>query len=166
MRRWVSVTVVFVAVAAIIAGSVLIASARATRLEAGLSGEKEVSQQGEQGVGDPNGRGSAVVRVNVSGQRVCFDLSWRQIGAPSAAHIHDGDPGRVGPVVVALFTTGDEAAGEPEQDLPDSLKEVGGCVRVVDGALLRKIKNNPGNYYVNVHNDEFPDGAIRGQLHR
>ena len=165
MRRWISVTVVFVAVATIIAGSVLVAVARSTRLEAGLSGDKEVNQQGEQGVGDPNGRGKAVVRVNVSGQRVCFDLSWRQIAAPSAAHIHDGDPGRVGPVVVNLFTTGDEAAAD-EQDLPDSVREVGGCVRVVDGALLRKIKNNPGNYYVNVHNDDFADGAIRGQLHR
>jgi hypothetical protein len=149
---------------AVIAGSVLTASAATTRLEAGLNGAKEVSPQGEQGVGDPNGRGSAVIRVNVADQRLCFDLSWRGIAPPSAAHVHKGDPGAAGAVAVGLFTTGDESV-QGEQDLPDNIKQVSGCVRVVDEAVLRDIKNNPRDYYVNIHNDEFANGAIRGQLH-
>ena len=30
--------------------------------------------------------------------------------------------------------------------------------------LLKKIIATPGDYYVNVHNNEFKGGAIRGQL--
>ena len=33
-------------------------------------------------------------------------------------------------------------------------------------ALIRRIANRPGRYYVNVHNPTYPDGAIQGPLHR
>ncbi|HXG63850.1 MAG TPA: CHRD domain-containing protein, partial [Blastocatellia bacterium] len=30
--------------------------------------------------------------------------------------------------------------------------------------LIKEIRQNPANFYINVHNSEFPDGAVRGQL--
>ena len=60
--------------------------------------------------------------------------------------------------------------------LPETLTGVQGCsdmVAIPEGShfesntqLLRNIKRRPGRYYVNVHNLDFPAGAIRGQLFR
>jgi len=162
-RRVLVISAVLGAVAVVAAA--LAVSARTTTLKAGLNGAKEVSSTGEMGVGDPNGRGSATVRINVRRQRACFKLAWRRIQPPSMAHIHEGRSDVAGPIVIPLFMTGDEQVGT-DQDLPDTLTSAGGCIRGVDKALLRAIRNSPRAYYVNIHNDEFPAGAIRGQLHR
>src|SRR5947208_3331525 len=39
-----------------------------------------------------------------------------------------------------------------------------GCVPVADNALFMDILTNPSNYYVNVHNADFPGGVVRGQI--
>jgi hypothetical protein len=135
------------------------------RLSARLTGEQEVP-----GPGDPDGSGSAAVHVRRS--EVCFDLEWEDISAPTAAHIHFGERGVAGPVVVTFFAS--SAAPNQPPTLPETITEVGGCsdqVVVPEGApfedateLLGNIRRHPEEYYVNVHNLDFPDGAIRGQL--
>jgi hypothetical protein len=116
------------------------------RLTAFMTGAKEIP-----GPGDPDGRGQA--EIHLGDGRLCFDLSWRNIGAPTAAHIHAGTRTEAGPVVVTLF----------DGRVPSTINEVGGCVRVAN-ALLRQIRQAPSRYYVNVHNAAYPGGAIRGQL--
>jgi hypothetical protein len=111
---------------------------------------------------DPDGRGRAF--VDTGRTRVCFALLWSNIGAPIFAHIHRGGAGVNGPVVVLFFDV-PEAAGSPPAALPAEITAVGGCVSG-DAALLREIRRHPGAFYVNIHNAEFPGGAIRGQLRR
>jgi CHRD domain len=115
-------------------------------LTANLSGSKEVP-----GPGDEDGKGKAAVKVKPSDGKLCFALRWRDIADPTAAHVHKAPKGEAGDVVVPLF----------EGTADDS-----GCVENLDEALLRDIKRHPRDYYVNIHNAEFPDGAIRGQLKR
>jgi CHRD domain len=129
------------------------ASGKATTLAATLKGANEVP-----GPGDPDGRGRAVVRL--AGDKACFLLQWSGIGAPTAAHIHEGRAGVAGPVVVLFFQPGVNAAS-----LPDTLSSVAGCVDV-DPALAGRIAARPGSWYVNIHTADFPAGAIRGQLQR
>ena len=38
-----------------------------------------------------------------------------------------------------------------------------GCASA-DDAVTSAILANPAGYYVNIHNADFPDGAVRGQL--
>jgi hypothetical protein len=169
-RSLVTTMVVLVAVSAALglAGSAA-AEDDDDRLTATLTGEKEVP-----GPGDPDGSGSAVIRVHPDAGTACFDLRWEDIDAPTAAHIHFGAPDVAGPVVVTLFATS-EAPDQPPT-LPETITEVKGCsnedeVTIPEGApfddaeeLLENIEGHPSQYYVNIHNLDFPAGAIRGQL--
>ena len=103
----------------------------------------------EPGGGDPDGAGLARVEINDATNTICTDLEIRQIGTPTAAHIHRGAPGVNGPPVVTL-------------DPPDD-NDSDDCDQVAD-ALVDEIRNNPGGFYVNVHTTDYPNGAIRGQL--
>jgi hypothetical protein len=112
---------------------------------------------------DPDGRGRAF--VDTGRTRVCFALLWSNIGAPIFAHIHSGVAGVNGPVVVLFFDVPEEQ-GSPPAALPEQITAVGGCVSGQSAAVLRDIRRHPSAYYVNIHNTEFPGGAIRGQLRR
>lgn len=110
-----------------------------------LTGAAEVP-----GPGDPDGSGTATITLNHGQGEVCFELVVSGIAPATAAHIHVGPAGVAGPVVVPLAapTSGTSS----------------GCVTGVDQGLIKAITQNPENYYVNVHNAEFPAGALRGQL--
>ncbi len=117
-------------------------------LDADLTGEQEVP-----GPGDPNGSGDA--NVTVYSKKVCYTLLAEDIRRPTAAHIHKGRRGVAGPVVVELNT--------PKR-VADAVYSSAGCERI-SRELSRKLRTNPTRYYVNVHNNPYPAGAIRGQLH-
>lgn len=104
--------------------------------------------------GDPDGRGK--VQLKLKATQICFTLSWRNIDAPTAAHIHVGARNVAGPVVTPFMSV--------PGGLAAPVNSVGGCT-AADPALIKAIKKQPRNYYVNVHNAAFPAGAIRGQLH-
>jgi hypothetical protein len=115
-----------------------------TKLSAKLSGSNEV------GGGDPNGSGTAAVKVR--GTEICFDVKWSGFEA-IMSHIHKAPAGTNGDVVVPFFTS--------ESPLDTNSKS--GCVTAKE-SLVEAIAANPSNYYVNVHSPEFPKGAARGQL--
>lgn len=109
---------------------------------AALSGANEVPPA------DPDGTGTAFIII--SGTTVFYTITVQNIGPPTMQHIHVGAAGVNGPIVI---------------NLPGSF--VGGVLSgttTTDLATAAAIAANPAGYYVNVHNDEFPGGAIRGQL--
>jgi hypothetical protein len=103
------------------------------------------------GPGDPDGHGNAVVKVYKT--KLCYTLSVRGIKPATMAHIHKGAKGQTGPIVVPT----DQSSFK----LPRPTSS--GC-EAIPSALSMKLRQNPSNYYVNVHNKPYPEGAIRGQL--
>lgn len=114
-------------------------------LSAELTGAAEAP-----GPGDPDGSGTASLRVNPGQEEICYTLTVENIAPATAAHIHVAPVGQPGPVVVPLVPPTSGASSD--------------CA-AVDRELALAILMHPENYYVNVHNAEFPAGAVRGQLH-
>jgi hypothetical protein len=113
---------------------------------AALTGAAEVP-----GPGDPDGSGHATITINYGASTLCWQIRVTGITLPATgAHIHDAPAGVAGPVFVALSAPGSKGASS-------------GCASVSQDKL-KAIIENPSDYYVNVHNSDYPAGALRGQL--
>lgn len=118
------------------------AHAAVTTLKAQMDGKQET------GGGDPHGTGTAVITLDDSKpDMVCYKITYQNIGKVTAAHIHTGAVGMSGPPAVTL----------------DINKLADGCTKS-DATTVAKIRDNPAGYYVNIHTDQYQNGAIRGQL--
>jgi hypothetical protein len=99
------------------------------------------------GGGDPDGSGSATLYVE--GDMFSYDIVLDQVDEPlTSAHIHAGFPGEAGPVVL---------------DLEYGANGLSGVV-FADPFLLEEILAFPEGFYLQVHSEVYPDGAVRGQL--
>jgi hypothetical protein len=112
-----------------------------------LTGAAEVNAQGVRNQGDPDGIGTATLRINPGLGQVCWTITVSGVEPITMAHIHIAPPTAPGPIVVPLNPY------------------TGGCTDV-DRDIALAIIRTPDVYYVNVHNDPFPAGALRGQLSR
>jgi hypothetical protein len=101
------------------------------------------------GPGDPDGTGTALITLNHGQGQVCYELKVSNIATATAAHIHTGATGAAGPPLVTFKAP---AADCTSKD----------CA--LDKDKIADIIKHPAGYYVKVHNAEFPDGAVRGQL--
>lgn len=117
-----------------------------TRLSATLSGAAEVPT-----AGDPDGTGTATVNLDVTKRELCYDVAVQKIDRPVGMHIHEGERGKSGDIVVPLNTP------------TASDTTTTGCADV-DAVLIGRIAATPENFYVNVHTQTHPQGALRGQL--
>jgi CHRD domain len=100
--------------------------------------------------GDADGKGTATLRFNPGQGQICYELKVSGIDAANAAHIHVGPPGQAGDVAVPLEAPNAEGTSK--------------ACATVDREVLKQIMDSPSDYYVNVHNAKYPNGALRGQL--
>jgi hypothetical protein len=171
-----------VAAGATLAAGLLAGTANAGHLnivlEASLDGRQEVASDSSNRriVGDPRGRGEAYVfGIDANITTLCYVVRVVRIGELSMppgngrqAHIHKGKRGENGPVVVNLAWPQDGRAADciaEDRILPNGSPAF---VRDPDSgepvASVVDILTNPDDYYINVHNAEYPAGAVRGQL--
>ncbi len=123
-----------------------LATAAPRTLSATLTGAAEVP-----GPGDPDGSGSIVITLHPGSGEICYDYEVTGVAPLAAAHIHDAPAGSASGVFIGLpptsATGGHGCITAPRQDV---------------AAVLGR----PHLFYFNVHNADFPPGALRGQLHR
>ena len=118
------------------------ALAAETVLTADLAGSAET---------DEDGTGTATITLDPAAGTACWDMASENIDPVTVSHIHEGAAGVDGGVVVDLDLDGFDGSSD-------------GCTEGVDAATLQAIIDDPSGYYVNLHNEAFPGGAIRGQL--
>jgi hypothetical protein len=118
------------------------ALAAETVLTADLAGDAET---------DEDGTGTAMIILDPDAGTACWEMTAEGIDPVTVSHIHAGAEGESGDVVVDLDLDGFEGSSE-------------GCTEGVAADTLQAIVDDQSNYYVNLHNEAFPGGAIRGQL--
>jgi len=131
------------AIALLVAAPSVRAQEAADTLMATLSGAAVV------GGGDEDGNGTATLRLTPDRVRLCYDLSVSGIADATAAHIHRGAAGSNGPPAITLSAPTEGASSD--------------CIDV-SADIVQELLSSPEMFYVNVHNPDFPGGAIRGQL--
>lgn len=131
------------AIALVTGGAAIAQENTGKKFEVALEGRQEV------GAGDPDGSGTASLRINPGLGQLCYTLSVSGIEPARFAHIHEAPAGTNGPVVINLRApTGGSSSA---------------CLNI-GRELALEILRTPEDYYVNVHNGPFPGGALRGQL--
>ena len=101
--------------------------------------------------GDMHGSGRATVTLYPKAGKVCYSMTVKGLmGKSLYAHIHKGNVGKAGGVVITLVPPGMNGRSV-------------GCTKATM-MLIRAIMQSPRSYYVNVHTKEYPGGAVRGQL--
>ena len=86
---------------------------------------------------------------------VCYQLQVTDLeGDVVAGHIHEAPRGVNGPIVIDLMPQIDSDNGYVED-----------CV-TAPTSVISDVLDDPKGYYVNVHTEPYPDGEVRGQLHR
>jgi hypothetical protein len=117
--------------------------------EATLTDEQVVPSPGSE-----NGSGESRFIFYPNKNKICYTIQVSEIAKATSAHLHQAPAGETGPVTLRLNPPPQNETSEHE------------CVRGLGERFIKKISGNPTGYDVDVdvHNDAFPNGALRGQL--
>ena len=127
------------AAALLVAGACLSASAQDVKVV--LSGDQEIPPVTT--AGSASGTFSVAADRSVRGSVTIRGMT------PTVAHIHEGEAGKIGPVIIPLTKTADDVWSVPE------------------GAKLSDAQYasfKAGNLYYNVHSVTYRGGELRGQI--
>jgi hypothetical protein len=128
-----------------------------------MTWEEEVTDAGVPGQGQPGAEGYALLAVDEDANSLMVMVDYSEVAGPFAgapgSHIHEAARGTNGPVVVTLATGEELDEGDGFWWATVEVPTTGpGAFDVSD------LFDDPGSYYLNLHSDAYPAGAIRGQL--
>jgi hypothetical protein len=153
--RRAGVRVGLLASALLVAGLLGAASAGATTFSwsVALSGQ-DVIDSGLPAIASATG--TANLTADDAANRMCGTFSWSGVANPVVfGHIHEGQHGFVENPGFTINLFGPDLSGAPNP--------VTGCA-IVPGPVIDLINRVPGLFNVVVHNQQFPGGALRGEV--
>lgn len=112
----------------------------------------QVSLSGSEASGDPDGQGQATVTLNPATNEVEVRLTYSNIGEPTAMHIRKGAIGFHGNIAVPVeiqSAQGGTLTAHRQSAAP---------------GIIARIAASPQEYFLVVITEEYPVGALRGQL--
>jgi hypothetical protein len=115
------------------------------------------------GPGDPDGTGTFLSKSRIKTSTLCYFLTVRKIATPTAAHIHRAPVGSPGPIIIGLATPADGFSAGCITAVPDEQQTPDNAMVTLTFSELDAIVHESAAHYINVHNAEFPAGAIRAQ---
>jgi hypothetical protein len=146
---------VVIAIGAITINSIDLVSAQDQKFMAELSSQEEVPPTDSQATGSaeftPMGSDSVMYNVNAT-----------NIQGVMAGHIHSGQQGENGPIVVTLFKY-DSPMNEVSESGSITADKLEGPMAGKQLSDLATAMGN-GSTYVNIHTEQNPNGEIRGQI--
>jgi CHRD domain len=148
-------------VAAVGAAQPAAAHHKALAASAFMTGDAVVD---EDGVGDADGFGSATF-LQTDRRTVCYGFTVSGADTPTAIAIYKGAAGETGRTVLPFANVPKGEDGQPAGD-PGWSSGCREAENAAEVATIRRIRKNPQNYYLLMKTEEFPGGAIRGQLDR
>ena len=161
MRRLIVVLAVF---ALFVAGAVPALSANSAKnFRTHLTGAEEVPAV------ETQAQGQAIFKLSADGTELRYKLIVANIENVLMAHIHLGEAGENGPVVVWLYPDGPPPQlieGRFQGVLAEGVITDADLVGPLAGATMEDLlaEIEAGNAYVNVHTAQFPGGEVRGQI--
>lgn len=100
--------------------------------------------------GGPDGAPTLRLNLKPNQNKICYELAGTGVSSGvSTIQIHSGAMDQVGPSVLSFTTTGAESNND--------------CATLEHDRVM-DIVRNPENYYATVDNNDFPNGALHGQL--
>lgn len=119
------------------------------QLTAELTPEAEVPGPGDDGA---SGSFEGTMELREASGELCYELTASGVSSEVvSAHIHRGEEDEAGEIVIELQAPVDGSSS--------------GC-ETVEAMDLVDLLEETSSFYVNVHSQDHPDGAVRGQLER
>lgn len=119
------------------------------QLTADLTPDAEVPGPGDDGA---SGSFEGTMELREASGELCYELTASGVSSEVvSAHIHRGGADEAGEIVIELQAPVDGSSS--------------GC-ETVEAMDLVPLLEQTSNFYVNVHSQDHPDGAVRGQLER
>jgi hypothetical protein len=109
--------------------------------------------------------GTAEFNLSSDGNSIGYTLNVTGMSGITAAHIHSGNVGEDGPVIVTLFES-DTPTDQINGVLAESTFSASDLEGPMEGMELSDLVSAMSNgvTYVNVHTQTNPEGEIRGQI--